>query len=68
VALTCALTCFYARLIPRGDPDDDPSATHGVRQRWDHIYFKSRYDTANNVYPPKIHVNTEKPTLVGKFW
>lgn len=57
VAFTHVFTTFYARLIPRGDPDEKPSAKVGVRQSWDLVYFKARYDKKEEVYPPDRFAN-----------
>ncbi|KAF7595181.1 hypothetical protein BBP40_006925 [Aspergillus hancockii] len=39
VALTGVFTTFYARLIPRSDPEDDPAAVRKMRQSWEVVLF-----------------------------
>lgn len=51
------MTTFFARLIPRGDPDDDPQVINKMRQSWDVMYYKARYDEQDNIYPPKSIYN-----------
>lgn len=57
VALTAVFTTFYARLIPRGDPEDDPTITRGMRQSWDVIYYKARRNKIDKSYPPASQLN-----------
>ncbi|KAE8395506.1 hypothetical protein ETB97_009541 [Aspergillus alliaceus] len=57
VALTGAFTTFHARLIPRGSPKDDPTAEHNLRQSWEVIYKRAKFDQSQNAYPPPSAVN-----------
>ncbi|RDW84129.1 uncharacterized protein DSM5745_04455 [Aspergillus mulundensis] len=57
VAFTGVFTCFYARLIPRGDPEDDPSMIRGNRQSWDVVFLKARMNREDKTYPPASQNN-----------
>ncbi|KAE8422869.1 hypothetical protein BDV36DRAFT_291031 [Aspergillus pseudocaelatus] len=60
-ALTGAFTTFYARLIPRGSPKDNPAAEHNLRQSWEVIYKRAKFDGSQNAYPSCIN---HEPGLV----
>lgn len=57
VALTGAFTTFYARLIPRGSPKDNPAAEHNLRQSWGVIYKRAKFDGLQKAYPPISALN-----------
>ncbi|PIG87826.1 hypothetical protein AARAC_011882 [Aspergillus arachidicola] len=57
VALTGVFTTFYARLIPRGSPKDDPAAEHNLRQSWEVIYKRAKFDESQIAYPPISALN-----------
>ncbi|KAK6824072.1 hypothetical protein RU639_005020 [Aspergillus parasiticus] len=57
VALTGAFITFYARLIPRGSPKDNPAAEHNLRQSWEVIYKRAKFDGSQTAYPPVSIMN-----------
>lgn len=61
ISLTNVMTTFFARLIPRGDPNDDPQVVNKMWQSWDVMYYKARYDEKDNIYPPKSILNRGLP-------
>lgn len=53
VSLPHVMTTFYARL----DPSADPNETKKMKQSWDVMFYKARYDQEHRTYPPRSLFN-----------